>query len=1312
MKKEIARHFFNSQNSLYVVLYNYLLFNEIYFLGKNAVGLSKKEVRRYIEQSGVVWNLSKIFLPTVKVSTNDVIQIEEYNIEFIAIENKTFSDNDKAIKDFISNRKPLQKVPELPDSSPTEINDTEQLNAFIEKYLQDKLGVKAISEIGQSDLKKAFAHVVNILELKSFNNVKASKYSYELIDFLKQELSNGPLQKELDLKKNEIAGSGKLIDLLKRYKTEKEGELFLIVESLCAGQYERSLFKFLQGYSKILNSQAFQYLTSPLLNYNLFSRVSIENLIKPIHEAYRKLEIDEKFQLFQENQERYTSYLNQIEASNVLEEKIFRRIGEYLFSLFKAECKTLESKPAVITIDSTSRKYNFKNTDREFYNIFLNIQNIGEGLGREIKLLPLDKFFCFDEYIVGILKPGENREVSIQCKLNGDLFTPVMNVKCIWLENSNIAKESLFYVAFELQNADIPWGELERKKPYTIQEIEDKEKLYGRDEILKELTQNILSDKIESYKLWGQKRVGKSSIVKTLKTSFNNQEKIIVIWRSIAGLKNTDPILTLNTLGESLCSEIFEELDRKITSSFDRERLRSVQVPEFNGSLFPLESYIKKLRRLDPVLRFVFILDEFDRINEEFFLPGNLGDSFSLNIGKGLSGMNYVGFILVGSENMHLLDRQEINYNSFQEREVDTFDKKREFDSFRQIIVGPVSPFISYTNEAIENIYDETNGNPYFANLICSNIFKICSKMKDNEVDIYTTQHAISIIVESSQKSHFEHFWGDGITEESNVKKERKADIRRRILVSYSLIYFQTKVFPEREQIIKNFKKPVEYNIEPYEIENTITEFFNRKIFFDDHLDRIRIKPGLFEQWLCGPGRTLMIEGVSDLEALQREKQLEVEHALKPEELQRVSETLIFKGDNIKVADFYNYFNQFGGPFEQRRIFYLMDSLFYISKSDVTDFIQKEKKNIFLKAELSLKDGAKTPYRENVEIYSFSRSLRENLDFIETFKRITLIRSGKTLKDIASNKDAWKHNNSDDIIIFESVIDEFADIQKELLSFFDEKLITDKIPVKLLVLLITSKAKADIIKATSTFANFKLIHFKEVEESKIKPFIDTTEVFKNSDEASYAFAEVRKPFHQTSKGSLNVLFEFNCPSKSIPILWHSTKQFKAIFPNSNGTIYTELIDDAEAYRDRVYHASKEFIQTINPFLINYLKNKAKNDGIEGEENWFRIPYLPVNCIKSITEKWSSENCQHPKETYFDLIHYKEVIRTNKELLPTFEIHDKKSGGNGLEWFDKINEIRRSPAHQEKPPPSLQEAEYFENKKDEIVKRLSSFSLSK
>ena len=1183
---------------------------------------------------------------------------------------------------------------------------TVDFNLYLE-LVQKELQITSLTDLVTAVKKPFCSYMVAYLANNNFegSNITESPY-FDTVIFELETLYKDNFKNERESK---TPRRKDLVEFLTKKRTDSLQELTDVVAKLTSGLFNRTLFKFLQEYNRSIQQPGFTQLVAPLLSSTLYSRSTIEALLRPINEASTKTEVDEKFTHFESTKEIYNSYSILLDGDNAIHRKCFKPLYNYLFALLKTECQTADVKPAIISLSPTSRKYNFSIQNRKSFDLFLSVQNLGDGLAREVTLKALNDTFSFESYSIGTLKPGEQRDLIVDAHYNNLKDNNYLEAHITWLDGSGTEKTGNYKVNFQSQNADVPWDDLEKIKPYTIQEIDEPKKLYGRDQILRELEHNILSEKIESYKLWGQKRVGKSSIVKTLRTLFSEYEKIIVVWRPIAGLKNIDPVLTLNTLGESLCSEIFEELERKFTDPVKRENLKSIEVPEFNGSLLPLELYIKKLRRLDNQLKFVFIVDEFDRINDEFFVPGNIGDTFSLNVGKGLNSLSYVGFILVGSENMHLLDRQEMNYNNFQGREVDTFDKKTEFDSYKNIIVGPVFPHITYTSDAIDAIYEATNGNPYFANLICSNIFKICAAYRDNEVDAMIVNRALNMIVESSQKAHFEHFWGDGITEDSSVKKERKADIRRRILVSYSLIYFQTKEFPSKEQIIRNFKRPVEFTVEQYEIENTIAEFFNRKVFFDDPGGTIRIKPALFEQWLCGPGRTLMIEGVSDLEALQREKQLEAEHALKQEEIQRICDNYLFKGEKLRFNEVVNYLNQFGSPFEQRRIFKLLDSLFYITKAEITEFFRREQKNLFRKNELEIKSGVSIPKRENVEIFSFLKTLKENKDLVDTFKNLSLIRTSKTLKDIAAQKDAWKQSGADDLIIFESVIDNFSDIRSDLFQFLDERIHTEKIPVKLVVLLITTKAKADLIKGTSGFPNFRLIHFKEIDDSKIKPFINTTEIFENSKESNYSFAESKKHFHKTSKESISVLFETHCPGKSIPILWHSTSQFKSLFPNPHGIVYEEnQKDEREVYRDRVYQTTKEFIQAVNPFVTSFLKNKAASLGLIGDENWFNTELIPSTCMKSINEKWIMENCKHSKETYFDLIDYKEVIKKNKEITDLFKIPESRSGGNGLEWFDKINEIRRTAAHQEKAPPTKEQAEFFEQKKDEIIRRIETY----
>jgi len=292
------------------------------------------------------------------------------------------------------------------------------------------------------------------------------------------------------------------------------------------------------------------------------------------------------------------------------------------------------------------------------------------------------------------------------------------------------------------------------------------------------------------------------------------------------------------------------------------------------------------------------------------------------------------------------------------------------------------------------------NGNPYFTNLLCKEIFRRAFANEDSYVDIHSVDDAIKLIVNSSDKEHFEHFWGDGLTQESDTKKEAKTDVRRRILISYGMTFQHNKgLFPSKSEILKNFQYPLEYTIEKYEIENTINEFFNRKIFYEIN-NSIRLKPQLFEDWLCGPGKSLMIVGISDLETYHRERQLELEYSLKIEELKRLGEKYFFQGHRISVEKFKEYFEQFGSSIDQRRIFKLIDSVYYVSQEEINNFFRDEQKNIFKNEQIEVAPRIHTVFREGVEIFTFNHNIEEKKPIFESFKIMSRLRTSRVLRRI------------------------------------------------------------------------------------------------------------------------------------------------------------------------------------------------------------------------------------------------------------------------------------------------------------------------
>ena len=118
---------------------------------------------------------------------------------------------------------------------------------------------------------------------------------------------------------------------------------------------------------------------------------------------------------------------------------------------------------------------------------------------------------------------------------------------------------------------------------------------------------------------------------------------------------------------------------------------------------------------------------------------------------------------------------------------------------------------------------------------------------------------------------------------------------------------------------------------------------------------------------------------------------------------------------------------------------------------------------------------------------------------------------------------------------------------------------------------------------------------------------------------------------------------------------------------------------------------------LNKYILDHLKTKAKTNN---KEDWFHRDYIPISVMESVSAKWIAEGTSLPKETYFDFSDYKKIIDSNPELIPIFKLPGEDSS-----WCEKLNVLRRDPAHPEKPAPTENEADYFEKITTQLLSRL-------
>jgi len=410
-----------------------------------------------------------------------------------------------------------------------------------------------------------------------------------------------------------------------------------------------------------------------------------------------------------------------------------------------------------------------------------------------------------------------------------------------------------------------------------------------------------------------------------------------------------------------------------------------------------------------------------------------------------------------------------------------------------------------------------------------------------------------------------------------------------------------------------------------------------------------------------------------------------------------LTQTIKFRSNSISKNEFLNYFKQFGSNVEQRKIFNLIDNLFFVSHDDITDFIKREKKNIFGRDPILIKDKSSVLVREGVEVYSSSNHKNESENLYGTFKILTNIRKTRTLKSLKEKRVWFNSNNTKTIIIFEPYISEISTLIDELNDFLEtnrEDLVDKKTDLILFSFVSTKKAKTKLIKLLKQFSNSKFISLHEVEESKIKPFIENNTILENVSESQQVLSACRNIYQNITKDEALVVFQNLCPIESLKILWKKSEQFNPLFLNE---FENDIFED-NLGRDKIYKLNTELSQKINAYIITYLKSKSE-DG-----NWVTIKLLPRKIIDKVNERYLDAKEKESKESFLDFIDYADIIKKDNFLKKVFGM----KGDFG--WLNKINELRRIPAHPEKPNPSIEDVEYFEKIHTVIIENMNKNNL--
>jgi AAA+ ATPase superfamily predicted ATPase len=256
---------------------------------------------------------------------------------------------------------------------------------------------------------------------------------------------------------------------------------------------------------------------------------------------------------------------------------------------------------------------------------------------------------------------------------------------------------------------------------------------FGRDQIFQKIHEALVTSQQRLLVLHGQRRIGKSSILRELPQRLPAEQFVTVNFdlQFYAGQSLAKVLLAL---AQSI-SQAFELL-LPDGLDFEKDELFFETV-----LLEAVEAYLKENQRL------LILIDEFDIVREtEKERVPVASREFTALLQRLINSEERLSFVLVAGSSLGALPGyMQSVFRLGGTVEVTFLDK----DEARDLIIKPARNTLVYSEPAIEAVFNIANGHPYFTQLLCQEIFNQAAFSKSmavglDEVEAATKRSLVS----------------------------------------------------------------------------------------------------------------------------------------------------------------------------------------------------------------------------------------------------------------------------------------------------------------------------------------------------------------------------------------------------------------------------------------------------------------------------------------------------------------------------------------------------------------------------------------
>jgi tetratricopeptide (TPR) repeat protein len=269
--------------------------------------------------------------------------------------------------------------------------------------------------------------------------------------------------------------------------------------------------------------------------------------------------------------------------------------------------------------------------------------------------------------------------------------------------------------------------------PYTAGRPVFGNRFFGREQIFQNIRDALVTSQQRLVVLHGQRRIGKSSILKELPTKLPSDHFVIVDFdlQYYAGQSLSKVLVAL---ADAICRETDIELP-------DREVFE-------DNEFFFANDFLKEAKlRLTENQQLLVLIDEFDIIREtENERIPVASREFTTLLQQLINSEQKLSFILVAGSNLATLPGHlQSVFRLGTYVRVGFFDEAET----KELIFKPAKDILTYSASALDTMFKLTSGHPYFTQLLCLEIFNHSilthrSEIGLDEINTATKQSLVS----------------------------------------------------------------------------------------------------------------------------------------------------------------------------------------------------------------------------------------------------------------------------------------------------------------------------------------------------------------------------------------------------------------------------------------------------------------------------------------------------------------------------------------------------------------------------------------